>query len=98
MQKDVWANKKVEKDKILIDIYNKKWDNIFKERSIETYNVFKSEGYIMDSHFIGRFLQRGKYKDNPDISISDVITTIKNNPNYKEGLEIFTLIRISTLP
>lgn len=85
MQKDVWANKKVEKDKILIDIYNKKWDNIFKERSIETYNVFKSEGYIMDSHFIGRFLQRGKYKDTPDISISDVITTIKNNPNYKEG-------------
>ena len=52
----------------------------------------------MDSHFIGRFLQRGKYKDTPDISISDVITTIKNNPNYKEGLEIFTLIRISTLP
>lgn len=86
---DIWAkglkeedNEGYNGDKILRDIQDKNWNEGFKERAIKTYQDFKSQGYTMDSHFIGRFLQRKESKGFPSISAEDVVQIIKGEPDY----------------
>lgn len=70
--------------RILNTINNKEWNADFKKRAINIYKEFKDEGYVMDSHFIGRFLQRRTYKNYPNISKNDVLEMIKESHNYKQ--------------
>lgn len=70
--------------KILNKIENKNWNEEFKKKAIDKYKEFKKAGYIMDSHFLGRFLQRGNYKGYPEINKDDVLEIIKKTHNFKQ--------------
>lgn len=70
--------------KILNKIENKNWNEEFKKKAIDNYKEFKKAGYIMDSHFLGRFLQRGNYKGYPEINKDDVLEIIKKTHNFKQ--------------
>lgn len=85
-----WTGKKAKEDKFLVDIINKKWTDKFKKKAIKTYNDFKKQGYIMDSHFIGRFEQRKVYKSFQEITNADIIKQIDLGHNYtQDGRHVY---------
>lgn len=82
--RSVWANKNVVNDKILNDIVNKQWSNEFKTKAMRVYEEFKQNGYTMDSHFIGRFLQRKNQKGFKEVDTKDILNLLENKPNFKQ--------------
>lgn len=82
--RSVWANKNIVNDKILKDIVNKQWSDEFKTKAMRVYEEFKQNGYTMDSHFIGRFLQRINQKGFKEVDTKDILNLLSKKPNFKQ--------------
>lgn len=83
--KSVASNIKVKNNEILSDIMSKNWTDTYKRKVLKAYNDFEKEGYITDTHFLSRFLQRKDKKGFENIEINDVFHLLSLKANYIEN-------------
>lgn len=66
------------------EIDKKEWSSEFKQKSKETYVRFEKEGIYMSVHALSR-LPRLNKPGYPSIEETDVMTTLRGEPQYSEG-------------
>lgn len=66
------------------EIDKKEWSSEFKQKSKEAYVRFEKEGIYLSAHALSRLLRLNK-PGYPSIEETDVMTTLRGEPQYSEG-------------